>query len=90
MHRTLYVAARKRGRQSLVAVSNCNNSTSRLYVMDRLTRTSLLVDTGANLCVYPRSRLRECRTQTTYELFAANGTIVHTYGCITLGLDLGL
>ena len=28
--------------------------------------------------------------QTSYELFAANGTIVHTYGCITLRLDLGL
>jgi hypothetical protein len=38
----------------------------------------------------PRSRLRERRTQTSYELFAANGTIAHTYGCITLRLDLRL
>jgi hypothetical protein len=27
--------------------------------------------------------------QTSYELSAENGTTVHTYGCITLNLDLG-
>jgi hypothetical protein len=90
MHRSLYVAAGKRGRQSLVAASNCNNSASRPYVTDRLTKISYLVDTGADLCVYPRSRLRERRTRTSYELLAANGTIVHTYGCITLRLGVGL
>ena len=31
MHRALYVAAGKRGRQSLVVASNCSNSASRLY-----------------------------------------------------------
>ena len=84
------MTAEKEGRQSLVAASNCNNSTSRLYVTDRLTKLSFLVDTGANFCVYPRSRLRERQTQTSYKLFAANGTTVHTYGCITLRLDFGL
>ena len=78
MHHALYVAAGKHGRQSLVAASNCNNSASRLYVTDRLTKMSFLVDTGANLCIYLCSRLRECRTQTSYELFTANGTIVNT------------
>jgi hypothetical protein len=90
MHRALYVAAGKRGRQSLMAASNCSTSASRLYVTDRLTKTSFLVDTGADLCLYPCSRLRDRRTRTSYELFAANGTTVHTYGCITLRLDLGL
>jgi len=89
MHRALHVAARKRGRQSLVAASNFNNSAGRLYVMDQLTKISFLLDTGADICVYPRSRLRERRTKASYQLFAANGTIVHTYGCITLRLDLG-
>ena len=28
-------------------------------------------------------------TQTSYELFGANGTITSTYGCITLQLNLG-
>jgi hypothetical protein len=58
--------------------------------MDQLTKVTFLVDTGADLCVYPRSRRRERRTQTSYELFAANGTTVCIYGCINLHLDLGL
>ena len=51
MHRSLYVAAGKRGKQSLVEASNCNISTSHLYVTDRLTKMSFLVDTSADLCV---------------------------------------
>jgi len=78
MHRALHVAAGKRGRQSLVAANNCNNAASRLYVMNQLTKISFLVDTGANLYCLPRSLLRERRTQTSYELFAVNGTTVLT------------
>ena len=76
--------AGKRGKQPLVAGSNCNNSTGRLYVTDRLSKTSFLFDTGTDQCVYPR------RTHSGYELFAANGTTVRTYGCIILRLDFGL
>ena len=90
MYQALYVAAGKRGKQSLVAASNCNNSTGRLYVTDRLSKMSFLFDTDAGLCVYPRSRLRELRTHSSFGLFAANGTTVRTYRCITLRLDFGL
>jgi len=51
---------------------------------------SFLVDTGGDLCVYRRSRLRERRAQSSYELFGTIGTTVHTYRCITLRLDFGL
>ena len=80
MYRVLYVAEGKGGKQSLVAASNCNNSTSRLYVTNRLTKTSFLVSTGAD--VYSRSRLRERRTHSSYGLFAANGTTVRTLLCV--------
>jgi hypothetical protein len=90
MHHTLYVAAGKHGRQSLVASSNCNNSATHLYVMDQYMKMSFLVNTGANLGIYPCSHFQECQTQTSYELFKANDTTVHTYGCISLHLDLGL
>ena len=90
MYRALYVAAGKSGKQSLVSASNCNNSTGRLYVTDRLSNTRFLFDTGFDLCDYPRSHLREHRTNSSYGLFAANGTTVRTYGCITLRLDFGL
>ena len=42
------------------------------------------------ICVYPSLRLRERRTHSSYGLFAANGTTVRTYGCITLRLDFFL
>jgi hypothetical protein len=50
---------------------------------------SLLVDTGDDLCVCPRSCLREGWTH-DLRVVAANGTTVHTHCCITLRLDLGL
>jgi len=59
-------------------------------VTDQHTKINFLVNTGVDLCVYPRSRLRECRTQTSYDLPAANGIIVQTHGCVTQRLDLGL
>jgi hypothetical protein len=90
MHRDLYVAAGKCGKQSLMVASNCSNSASRLYVTDRPTKTSFLVDTDAYISVYPRSRLGERPTRSSYELFAANGTAVRTYGCTNLRLDFGL
>ncbi|KAL0871742.1 hypothetical protein ABMA27_004246 [Loxostege sticticalis] len=51
---------------------------------------SFLVDTGSDLCVYPRSALKEPRPREDYELFAANGSRIHTYGWIHLQLNLGL
>jgi hypothetical protein len=89
MQRALYVAAGKHGLQSLVAASKCNYSDSRLCVTDQLTKMSFLVDTNADLFVYPRSRLRERWTRTSY-VFPAHVTIVRTYGCISLHLDFGL
>lgn len=62
----------------------------RLFVTDRTTQKRFLVDTGADLCVYPRTYLPEPRTRSTYELTAANGTVIHTYGTVDLTLNLGL
>lgn len=42
------------------------------------------------MCVFPRSTVRQPRIKTSYELFAANGSIIATYGCLSLTLDLGL
>jgi hypothetical protein len=59
-------------------------------MMDQHIKINLLVDTSADLCGYLRTCLREGRTQTKSEMFAANGIILHTDGCIKLRLDLGL
>lgn len=48
------------------------------------------MDTGSDLCVFPRTLLRQHRTRTDYQLFAANGTIISTYGWVQLELNIGL
>lgn len=48
------------------------------------------MDTGSDLCVYPRRFLQGHRERLDYVLYAANGTQITTYGCVTLSLNLGL
>ena len=62
----------------------------RLFVTDRDSKIRFLVDTGADLCVFPRTMVRGPREESTYELCAANGTTIATYGIITLTLNLGM
>lgn len=62
----------------------------RLFVTDRRSKFQFLVDTGSDLCVFPRSALRQRREKTNYQLGAANGTPITTYGYIELNLNLGL
>lgn len=49
-----------------------------------------LVDTGSDLCVFPRSALKTTRKQTAFDLVAANNTVIHTYGPVKLHLNFGL
>lgn len=80
----------KRRGQSVVATNDCPPHKGRLFITDRNTNAQFLVDTGSDLCVYPRSALRERRAKTDFELTAANGSIIHTFGFIELNLNLGL
>lgn len=73
-----------------MATSDCPISSGRLFITDRKTKTQFLVDTGSDLCVFPRTALKSRRPRTTYELFAANGSSIPTYGFMQLELDLGL
>lgn len=73
-----------------MATDDCPTPASRLFVTDRNSKIQFLVDTGSDLCVFPRSRLRERRAPTSYQLTAANGSTIHTYGYTHLDLNLGL
>lgn len=73
-----------------MATDHCLTSPGRLFVTDRSTKTQFLVDTGSDLCVFPRSQLQERRAATDYQLSAANGTTISTYGYAHFNLDLGL
>lgn len=72
-----------------MATDDCP-SAGRLFVTDRTSKTQFLVDTGSDLCVFPRSALPERRQKTSYQLCAANGTPICTYGYKNLILNLGL
>jgi hypothetical protein len=49
-----------------------------------------LIDTGADVSVFPRSCLRETTRKSTYQLAAANGALIDTYGRVTLRPNFGL
>ena len=60
----------------------------RLIVRDRVTGIRFLVDTGVDVSTIPASR-RDLEHIGKQMLYAANGTIIPTYGQKLLRLDLG-
>ncbi|XP_067212218.1 uncharacterized protein [Linepithema humile] len=62
----------------------------RLVITERQTKVRYLIDTGSDISVYPRSMVRGRMSGATQALFAANGTVIHTYGWIALQLNIGL
>lgn len=73
-----------------MAANDCLTCNGRLFVIDQKSKTQFLVDTGSDLCVFPKTMINERRAKCKYELFAANGSTISTYGHIQLHLDLGL
>ncbi|XP_063629969.1 uncharacterized protein LOC134801359 [Cydia splendana] len=86
----MYIQVGKHPGQAIVAENVCPISSGRLFMTDRATKTQYLIDTGSDLCVFPRLLVNERRKKTDYELYAANSTVIATYGYITLHLDFGL
>jgi len=60
----------------------------RVFLTDRGTRISFLIDTGADLCVYPRKMVRGQRSNLITNFRPR--TVIHTYGTETMTLNLGL
>lgn len=63
---------------------------SRLYVFDRSTNRSYLIDTGADVSVVPKKFYREYNSKSSFQLFAVNGSNIDTFGQKLITLDLGL
>lgn len=73
-----------------MATYDCPSSPGRLFVTDIKSKMQFLVDTGSDLCVFPRTALKRPQAKTNYELYAANGSPITTYGYAHLELNLGL
>jgi hypothetical protein len=71
------------------AEPNVGNKSYRLFVTDKTTRLSFLIDTGANISVIPKSKGITAKPL-PFTLYAANSTIIPTYGEKTLTLDFNL
>lgn len=80
----------KQPKQSVGTASDCFSSKSRLVVVDKVSKQKFLIDTGSDLCCFPRRLLHERRPAVNYDLSAANGSKIKTYGFLTLNLNLGL
>lgn len=89
MHQTLYIYCGKHRGQSLKAASD-DTTPRRLFVVDKKTKEHYLVDTGSDVSVYPHNRIRRTIKKEIYELYAANGSTIATYGYMNLQPDFGL
>ncbi|KAL0859985.1 hypothetical protein ABMA27_010300 [Loxostege sticticalis] len=73
-----------------MATSDCNFSGRRLFVTDKNSKVQFLLDTGSDLCIYPMKPSNIQQKCSSFQLNAANGTAINTYGCRTLVLNLRL
>lgn len=65
-------------------------TSSRLYVQDRKSKIEFLIDTGADVCVMPKRLARGYSRISETKLYAANDSVINTYGFITMILNFGL
>lgn len=65
------------------------NNSHRLFITDKNSKLTFLIDTGANISVIPKSRNVQQRPS-TFKLYAANNTVIPTYGEKYMDLDLNL
>lgn len=79
----------KRTRAPNIAASGSPRQHCRLHVRDKNSNTEFLVDTGADVSIYPRKFL-QYRPLSSYKLYAANGSEINTYGTVNLTLNLRL
>lgn len=87
----LYLFGKRVGSSDL-ATAEISQLVSRLFVTDRNSGLRFLVDSGAACSVFPISLLNDRRRipDPDFELFAANGTTIKTYGSKNLVLNIDL
>lgn len=91
MHGALRIQDGKRERQPVIAATGCLPTGSRLVITEKTTKHGFLIDTGSDLCCFPRRLLTSRRPQLNPHLLsAANGSAIKTYGLLPLALNLGL
>jgi hypothetical protein len=73
-----------------MAENVCTTITGRLFITDKCTKHRFLIDTGSSICAFPRALISQGKDRVHYELRAANGSTIPTYGWLQLSVNLGL
>lgn len=74
-----------------MATSDRSVNSRRLFVTDKYSSRRFLIDTGSDLCCVPIKHVKSLDNKpVSFELVAANGTHIKTFGLIQLKLNFGL
>lgn len=66
-------------------------NTSRLFIFDKFSNNHFLIDTGSDLSIIPPTlKDKNKQSHNSINLYAANGSIIKTYGQKTITITLGL
>ena len=84
---SLATGLRERYQPSVNAACDNGLGSRGIFATDRKSKISFLVDTGTDICSYPRNKLRGFMNEDTYELFATNWSCIATYGTIPMSPD---
>lgn len=91
MHHSMqFFVCKKLNGQSQVATSDNGLGSTRLFLLDPMTHQRFLVDTGADISVLPPTSTERRNTHSIFNLVAANGTKIQTYGQRNITVSLGL
>jgi hypothetical protein len=71
--------AGKRQQQAIMAANSISTPACRLFITYRASKPKFLVDTGSDLCVFPRKLVPGRKGSADYDLFEANGMPTHIY-----------
>lgn len=62
----------------------------RLFVRDKKNKLLFLIDTGADVSVVPKTVAKTFKLNKDFQLTAANGSVIKTYGSLVVQVELGL
>lgn len=75
----------------MAATHDIGQSSSRLTIFDNKSKLFYLIDTGADISAVPPSKMCAISNlKSNFEIFAANGSAIKTYGISNISVDLGL
>ncbi|GBM79585.1 hypothetical protein AVEN_11396-1 [Araneus ventricosus] len=79
----------KRKRRRIDATYSLPQTSRRLFIRDRISNISFLVDTGSDVSLIPANTYQK-RNSSQQTLFAANSSTINVYGQKTLSLNFNL